>query len=95
MSNKKHPTKIQGYVRKKVDNNQQQCNSEASEEKNMVKYGMDVISMCVVPVQLKHGESCETLEIYTLLNSCSQVTFILDRLLTSFGIKGKRMSRTI
>ena len=52
MSNKKHPTKIQGYVRKKVDNNQQQCNSEASEE-----------SMCVVPVQLKHGESCETLEI--------------------------------
>ena len=61
----------------------------------MVKYGMDVISMCVVPVQLKHGESCETLEIYTLLNSCSQFTFILDRLLTSFGIKGKRMSRTI
>ena len=64
-------------------------------KKNMVKYGMDVISMCVVPVQLKHGESCETLEIYTLLSSCSQITFILDRLLTSFGIKGKRMSRTI
>ena len=64
-------------------------------KKNMVKYGVDVISMCVVPGQLKHGESRETLEIYTLFNSRSQVTFILDRLLTSFGIKGKRMSRTI
>lgn len=43
MSNKKHPTKIQGYVRKKVDNNQQQCNSEASEEKKYgeVWYGRD------------------------------------------------------
>ena len=32
--NAKHPTTLHGYVRKKVDNNQHQCNSEASEERN-------------------------------------------------------------
>ena len=38
----KHPTTSHGYVRKKVDNNQHRCNSEASEERK------DGSSMCII-----------------------------------------------
>ena len=32
---------------------------------------MELISMCVVPVKLRHGDSGETLKTYALLDSCS------------------------
>ena len=75
MCSGKHPTTLHGYVRKKVDNNQHQCNSEANEERNdgeiaacaSLNTGMDVISMYVVPVKLRHGDSGETLKTYALL----------------------------
>ena len=51
--------------------------------------------MCVVPVKLRHGDSGETLKTYALLDSCSQGTFILERLLKRFGIKGKKTSINI
>ena len=68
--NAKHPTTLHGYVRKKVDNNQHQCNSEASEERNdgevaacvSLNTGMEVIIICVVPVELRLGDSGETLK---------------------------------
>ena len=52
--NGKHPTTLHGYVRKKVDNTQHQCNSEASGERQDAELAacaslntvMDVISMC-------------------------------------------------
>ena len=56
---------------------------------------MEVISMCVVPVKLRHGDSGKTLKTYALLDSCSQGTFILERLPKRFGIKGRRTSITI
>ena len=101
--NGKHPTTVHGYVRKKVDNTQHQCNSEASEERKdgevaacaSLNAGMEVISMCVVPVKLSHGDSGKTLKTYALLDSCSQGTFILDKMLKRFGLKGKRTSITI
>ena len=93
--NGKHPTTLHGYVRKKVGNTQHQCNSEASEERKdgevaacaSLSTGMEVISLCVVPVKLRHVDSGETLKTYALLDSCSQSTFILERLLKRFGIK--------
>ena len=51
--------------------------------------------MCVVPVKLRHRDSGETLKTYALLDSCSHGTFILERLLKRFGIKGRRISITI
>ena len=104
MCNGKHPTTLHGHVRKKVDNTQHQCNIEASEERNdgevaacaSLNTGMEVISMCVVPVKLRHGDSGETLvKTYALLDSCSQGTFILERLLKKFGIKGRKTSINI
>ena len=51
--------------------------------------------MSVVPVKLRHGDSGETMRTYALLDSCSQGTFILERLLKRFGIRGRRTSKTI
>ena len=98
--NGKHPATLHGYIRKKVDNTQHQCNSDASEERKdgevaacaSLNTGMEVIHMCVVPVKLKHGDSGKTLETYALMDSCSQGTFILERLQKRFGIKRKRTS---
>ena len=61
MCNEKHPTTLHGYMRKKVDNAQHQCSSEASEERKdcevaacvSLNTGMEVIIMCVVPVKLR------------------------------------------
>ena len=101
--NGKHPTALHGYIRKKVDNTQHQCNSDASEERKdgevaecaSLNTGMEVISMCVVPVKLRHGDSGKTLKTCALLDSCSQGTFILERLPKRFGIKRRRTSITI
>ena len=48
--------------------------------------------MCVVSVKLRHGGSYETLKTYAPLDSCSEGTFILERLLKRFDIKGNRTS---
>ena len=89
--------------RKKVDNTQHKCNSEASEERKdgevaacaSLSTGMEVISMCLVPVKLRYGDSGETLKTYALLESYNQGTFTLEAFLKRFGIKGRRTSITI
>ena len=103
MCNGKHPTTLHIYVIKKVDNTQHHCNSEASEERNdgevaacaSLNTGMEVISMYVVRVKLRHGDPGETLKTYALLDRCSQGTFILERLLKRFGIKRRKTSINI
>ena len=78
--NGKHPTTLQGYIRKKLGNTQHQCNSDASEERKdgevaacvSLNTGMVVISMCVVPVKLRHGDSSKTLKTYALLPSVAR-----------------------
>ena len=68
--NKKNLTTIHGYARDKVDNTQHQCNSETSEARRddevvacaSLNTGMEVISMCVVSVKLRHGNYGEALE---------------------------------
>ena len=87
MCSGKHSTTLHGYIRKKADNTPHQFNSEASEERKdgevvacaSLNTGMEVISVCVVPVKLRHGDSGKTLKSYALLDSCSQGTFILER----------------
>ena len=40
-----------------------------------------VVSMCVVSIKIKHGNSGNVAETYALLDSCSQCTFMLERLI--------------
>ena len=91
MCNKKCSITLHDYVRKKVDYIQHQCNSEASEERKdgevaagvslSLNTVLEVISMCVVPVKLRHDDSGETQKTYSFLESCGQGTFVLERLL--------------
>ena len=57
-------------------------------------YGGDKY-VCSSSKVIRHGDSGETLKTYSLLDSCSQGTFILERLPKRFVIKGKRTSITI
>ena len=102
VSNGKHPTALHGYIRKKVDNTQHQCNSDANEERKdgevaecaSLNTGMEVISMCVVPVKVRHGDSGKTLA-RKPMHFWTAVAFILERLPKRFGITGRRTSITI
>ena len=93
----KHPTALHGYVRKKVGNTQPQCNSKASEGRNdgevaafaSLNTGMEVISMCVVPVKLRHEDSNETLKTYALLDSCNQGCLNFRKIVKKFCHKRK------
>ena len=60
-----------------------------------VNTGTDVISMCVVPIKVQYGNSRKVLETHPLLDSCSQGTFILERLINNLGVKGQKTSITI
>ena len=51
--------------------------------------------MCVVPMKVQYGNSGKVLETHALLDSCSQDTFILERLINNLGMKGQKTSITI
>ena len=55
----------------------------------------EVISMCVVSVQLRHYNSDKELSTFALLDVCSQGTFITDDLLKKLGLSGARTSINI
>ena len=54
-----------------------------------------VISMCIVPVQIKSKDTSKTIYTYTLLDSCSQGMFILGQLACDLAISGRTTSLTI
>ena len=60
-----------------------------------VNTGTDVVSMCVVPIKVKYGNSGKVLEKHALLDSCSQGTFTLETLINNLGVKGQKTSITI
>ena len=47
-----------------------------------------VISMCVVPVIVKHVDSPKEIVTQAILDSCSQGTFVVEDLVEVLGIKG-------
>ena len=56
----------------------------------------NVISMCVVPVQLWHKDQPEhKVNVYCLLDDCSQGTFIRDDILDDLNIVGRETSLTV
>ena len=51
--------------------------------------------MCVVPVRLRHCNSQKKVKIFALLDSCSQVTFVTERILKEFDVTGVKTSINI
>ena len=51
--------------------------------------------MCVVPVNLTYSCSGKTVKTHALLDSCSQGTFMLEKLLRYLGVNGLKTSITI
>ena len=98
--NGKHPATLHGYVRKKKQNDNQKNDSADTADGVDVKCATvntdgNEISMCVVPVNLRSGHSGKTVKRYALLDSCSQGTFMLEKLLRDPGVNGQKTSITI
>ena len=60
-----------------------------------VNIGGNVISMCMVPVNLRYSHSGKTVKTYALLDSHSQGTFMLEKLLRDLGVNGEKTSVTV
>ena len=55
----------------------------------------EVISMCVVPVMVRHKLSNRVVKTYAMLDTCSQATFAKENLLSDLGIQGRKTSITV
>ena len=51
--------------------------------------------LSVVLVNLRYNHSWKTVKAYALLDSCSQGTFMLEKLLRDLGVNGQKTSDTI
>ena len=99
----KHPSGLHGYKtkRKKTDNDtdatveQEAINSNCAGIKNAATVVGEVISMCVVPVRLRHCNTQKEVKTYTLLDSCSQDTFVTELILKELDVTGVRTSINI
>ena len=49
----------------------------------------DVVSMCLVPVKVKKKDSINEVQTHALLDSCSQGTYILGKLVKAVGPSGR------
>ena len=97
----KHPTvshglKIQKH-KKKGNNEDTDTNENKPEEVKFASTNTvsDVISMCIVLVQITSTNTSKKVHIYGLLDSCSQGTFILDQLANDLTISRRTTSVTI
>ena len=53
-------------------------------------HGSNVISMCVVPVKVKHEHGANEVTTYTMLDNCSQRSFIHNSLVKKLGVTGSK-----
>ena len=99
-----HPTPLLGYIPKvmkdKADDSQDNNNSgniksnyatldnDVKCVSTTAKSGSKVISMCIVPVRIKHGDSNKMVTTYAMLDSCGQGSLILDSAIKKLGIQG-------
>ena len=96
-----HPTPLNGYIpnkKSKTDGNQTvdgggNLKNNFAGFKNDLKCasmtgktGSKVISVCIVPVKVKHGNGKDMLTAYAMLNNCSQGYFIHDNLVKELGV---------
>ena len=100
-----HPTPLHGYTpnKKSMADGNQTVDGEGNLKSNFSglnsdlkctgmtgKTGSKVISMCIVPVKVKHGDSKDMITTYTMLANCSQGSFINDKLVKELGVHGMK-----
>ena len=54
------------------------------------KRGSKVISLCIVPVKIKHGDGKDMTTTYAMLDNRSQGSFIHDNLVKELGVYGMK-----
>ena len=100
-----HPTPLHGYTpnKKSMADGNQTVDGEGNLKSNFSglnsdlkctgmtgKTGSKVISMCIVPEKVKHGDSKDMITTYTMLANCSQGSFINDKLVKELGVHGMK-----
>ena len=104
----RHPTPLHGYVskNKKVtgDGNESQ-NDQEEVKSNFIadvkcasalrKSGSKVISLCILPVNLKYENNGKQIITYAMLDNCSQVSFVHEAALKQFGVKGTKTTLSL
>ena len=95
----KYPSGLHGYKmkRKKTSDNDtdktveqpEAMNSNCASIKNVATVIGEVISMCVVPVRLRHCNSQKEVKKFALLDSCNQGTFVTEQILRELGVTGR------
>ena len=63
-------------------------NSNCAGIKNAATVVGEVISMCFEPVKLRHCNSQKEVKTFALLDSCSQGTFVTERILKELDVTG-------
>ena len=85
---KRHPTSLHGF-RFRPKEPDSIVDVENSTSCYSISQGQ-VISMCVVPVRVRHQSSNTTFETLAMLDSCSQATFVTKNLIEKLGISGRK-----
>ena len=105
-----HPTPLHGYIpnkKSKTDGNQA-VDGEGNLKSNFACLNNDlkcaslkgkkeskVISMCIVPVKVKHEDGKDTITTYAMLDNCSQGSFIHDNLVKELEVHGIKTTLNI
>jgi len=76
-------------IKKENENENQDFNCATVNTKS------EIISMCVVPVIVRHKFSNRMIKTYAMLDTCSQATFAKINLLSNLGIQGRKTSITV
>lgn len=85
---KRHHTSVHGFLSRPKESDYK-VDVEKSESCYSISHGQ-VISMCVVPVRVRHQPSNKTFETIAMLDSCSQATFVTKNLIEKLGISGRK-----
>ena len=104
-----HPTTLHGYQYKKQNNEPGKNNDGKKEETQFsnrctkiedfsnpsINQETSMVSMCVVPLIVKHKNSSREMKTFAMLDNCSQGNFIKEDLLKELKIGGRVTSISI
>ena len=104
-----HPTALHGYQYKKQKSKPGKNDDEKKEETQLsnrcteiedfsnvsINQETSMVSMCVVPVTVKHKNSSREVKTFAMSDNCSQGTFLKEDLLKQLKIGGRATSISI
>ena len=99
----KHSTNLHGFTFKKkskssndsTDANYPTVKSNCAGAGCATATLSQVISMCVVLVRVKHGDSDKEVKTFALLDTCSQGTLVTEAFISKLGVSGVKTSINI